>query len=183
MLPSLSDLGTGRIGRYMSYANAMHDEMEKYTEEGHIKINRQIYLKELRSGKWKKGCTKSDEFGKPIIETPEDNDGSCACAIMLHLFSPDEKTSTKKARNALGLSGADCYFIQHCLNDSSLEFSQIADILERTVFRRKLEDLENYQYGAGDILCKVCGHPFSHHPNVKGSEWLTVLCDGLLVKL
>jgi len=147
-----------------------------------VKENRNLYLKELRSDKWKKGCMKSDEKGNPIIETPEDADGTCACAIMIHLFDPTSQTSTRRSREALGLTGNDCYFIQHCLNDSSLSFSQIADILEKTVFR-KVEYLENYQYGAGNILCKICGHPFSHHPNPKGHEYLTALCDGLLVKL
>jgi hypothetical protein len=154
-----------------------------YPYKGIVDLNRRIYLAELRSGKWKKGCMKSDEKGNPIIETPEDNEGTCACAIMLHLFSPEELTSTTRARKALGISGHDCRFIQHCLNDNeNLSFPQIADIIEKTVFR-KVEMLENFIYAGGEMICKICGHPYGKHPNPSNHEYLTAICDGTLVKL
>lgn len=102
-----------------------------------IEQNRALFLNELRSGKYKKGTTRSDEKGNPIISSEEDNNGACACAIMIHLFDPGAKTSTRKAREALGLTGADCRFIQHDLNDSPLTFPQIADRIEREVFTGK----------------------------------------------
>lgn len=33
-----------------------------------------------------------------------------------------------------------------------------------------------------DCLCK-CGKPYWLHKNVEGYEWLTILCNGSLVKL
>jgi hypothetical protein len=101
-----------------------------------IKINRVKYLKALRSGKYKKGCTKSDEKGNPIVETKEDDEGYCACAIMNHLFDPGGRTSTLKAREALGITGKDCGYIQKDLNDSPLSFNEIADKIEIKIFNK-----------------------------------------------
>lgn len=101
-----------------------------------IERNRDRYLRELRSNKYKKGTIKSDYRGLPIIETPEDNDGMCACALMIHLFDPHATTSTLKSRSALGISSKDCMYIQHELNDTTLNFSQIADIIEKEIFNR-----------------------------------------------
>lgn len=83
----------------------------------------------------------------------------------------------------LGLTREDLWFINKCLiGNPKLTLPQVADIFERTIFRN-IADLENYQFGSGDMICKVCGFPFSRHPNPKGHEYLTVICDGLLVKL
>lgn len=98
--------------------------------------NRKLFLNELRSGKYKKGTIRSDEKGNPIIESPEDNDGYCACAIMNHLFDPKGNTSTLKARKALGITGKDCEYIQHDLNDSPLTFNEIADRIEKEIFKK-----------------------------------------------
>lgn len=35
---------------------------------------------------------------------------------------------------------------------------------------------------AGDCICS-CGKHYSRHQNVEGAEWLTILCNGHLVKL
>ena len=155
-------------------------------DQDRIKINRQIYLNELRSGKWKKGCIKSDEKGNPIIETSEDDDGTCACGIMFHLFpKPNGKETMLNARESLGITRQDCDYIQHSLNDTQLTFSEIADILERTVFSTvnpMKEDVEVIRAG-GECICTTCGKDYDHHPTLYGHHWVTVLCDGLLVKL
>lgn len=101
-----------------------------------IEINRDLFLSELRSGKYKKGTTKSDEKGFPVFEKPGDDDGYCACAIMLHLFDPGSVTSMKRSREALGLTVKDCTFIQQDINDSDLTFDQIANRIEKEVFKR-----------------------------------------------
>lgn len=40
----------------------------------------------------------------------------------------------------------------------------------------------NWQRADGDCLCKCC-LPYKMHKNVRGDEWLTILCDLTLVKL
>ena len=65
-----------------------------------VEENREIYLKELRSGKWKKGCIKSD-----VIRA------------------------------------------------------------------------------GGECICQMCHQPYSFHPSLAKHSWVTVLCDGSLVKL
>lgn len=35
----------------------------------------------------------------------------------------------------------------------------------------------------GDCLCPVCNEPYKRHKNIEGIEWLTILCNGDLVKL
>jgi hypothetical protein len=103
-----------------------------------IPQNRQLFLSELRSGKYQKGTIKSDERGRPIIETPEDEQGHCACAIMVHLFgiNPEGKSSMPMVRKALGLRIQDCTYIQQELNDSPLTFDEIADRIEEEIFNR-----------------------------------------------
>lgn len=156
------------------------------SKEDMIKINRTLYLNELRSGKFKKGCIKSDEKGNPIIKTPEDDDGICACGIIYHLFpKPDGKCTMLNARNSLGITRQDCDYIQYCLNDSPIPFPQIADILERTVFSTvdpMKEDVEVMRAG-GECICTTCHRDYDSHPSLPGHNWVTVLCDGRLVKL
>lgn len=41
----------------------------------------------------------------------------------------------------------------------------------------------NWRRASGEVNCSVCGKQCNRHPNVEGYEWLTVLCDGSLVKL
>lgn len=36
---------------------------------------------------------------------------------------------------------------------------------------------------SGDMDCKICGHLYYDHPVYPGHEYLTVLCDGRVVKL
>lgn len=102
-----------------------------------IEANRDQFLEALRSGKYKKGTIRSDEKGYPIIESEEENDGHCACAIMLHEF-PDEfgRESIVIARKALGISRQDCRFIQHEINDTPLSFPAMADRIEVEIFKR-----------------------------------------------
>jgi len=97
--------------------------------------NRKRFLDVLRSGKYPKGTIKSDDKGYPIIESKEDEDGYCACAIMIHEF-PDEngKESILNARKALGLKLSDCRFIQQEINDTPLTFVEMADHIEEKVF-------------------------------------------------
>lgn len=100
-----------------------------------IQANRTKFLSILRTGNYKKGCIRSDENGKPIIETPEDDDGCCTCGIMYHEFpGPNGKLSMLNARTALGITRQDCDFIQQELNDTPLTFPQIADRIEAEVF-------------------------------------------------
>jgi hypothetical protein len=100
-----------------------------------IEHNRKVYLKELRSGKYKKGTILSDEKGNPVFLKEEDKDGSCACAIMHDLFFNYEGTQDhKNFLKALGLTRKQCRYIQQNLNDSDLNFSEIADIIEKQIF-------------------------------------------------
>jgi len=71
-----------------------------HDKQSEIENNRDLFLAELRSGKYKKGTTKSDEKGNPIFDSLEDQEGFCACAIMLHLFDPEAITSTKKSKGS-----------------------------------------------------------------------------------
>jgi hypothetical protein len=135
-MASLGDENSPKI-KVHNFGLAMHEQMRRHLPNYiQIEKNRDRYLMELRSGKYKKGCVKSDEKGNPIIETSEDAEGSCACAIMCHLFSPNENTSTTKARAALGITGKDCTYIQQVLNDSPLTFEEIADRIEKEIFKR-----------------------------------------------
>lgn len=95
-----------------------------------IRFNREQFLSILRTDKYEKGIATSDERGNPIVE----KEGYCVCAIMVHEFGP----SYKDAREALGLSGKDCTYIQRELNDTNLSFIEIADILEQNNFKRCL---------------------------------------------
>jgi len=100
-----------------------------------VAINRADFLAALRSGKYGKGTTRSDERGRPIVESEQDN-GWCACALMHDLFF--EYKGTQNHRNylrALGLTPVQCRYIQQELNDSPLTFPEIADRIEEEVFR------------------------------------------------
>jgi hypothetical protein len=103
-----------------------------------IELNRFDFLNELRTGNHKKGTIKSDEKGHPIIEKPEDADGACACAIMGMMFGQTEsgKISLPQAAKALGIDSKQCRYIQQELNDTSLTFPEIADCIERDVFKQ-----------------------------------------------
>ncbi len=102
---------------------------------GEIQNNRTKFLEVLRSGKYKKGTIKSDDKGYPIIETQED-DGYCACAVMLHEFGEvtNGKFSISKSLKALKLTTKDCRYIQREINDTPLNFIQIANRIEVEVF-------------------------------------------------
>lgn len=97
--------------------------------------NRKLFLQELRSGNHKKGTIRSDERGKPIVES-EDDEGCCACALMVTMFFNDgEKPSEYNYRKSLNLNAIDCRFIQQNINDTPLNFNQIADRIENEVFK------------------------------------------------
>ena len=104
-----------------------------------VKQNRNAFLTELRSGKHKKGTIKSDEItGKPIINSPEENEGCCACALMVTMFFDDgEKPSEYNYRRSLDLTVKDCRYIQQQINDTPLNFNQIADRIEAEVFNKQ----------------------------------------------
>ena len=99
-----------------------------------VEANRSAFLVALRSGDYKKGTTRSDERGRPVVEGEAD-EGHCACALMHDLFF--EYDGVESARNylrALDLTPAQCRFIQRDLNDTPLTFDEIADRIEREVF-------------------------------------------------
>lgn len=94
-----------------------------------IPANRNKFLQVLRSGEYTKGIATSDKkTGKPIVEI----EGYCTCAVMIHEFS--KRFNYKEAREALGLTGEDCAYIQTQLNDTDLTFPEIADRIEKEVF-------------------------------------------------
>jgi hypothetical protein len=98
-----------------------------------IKRNREFFLEELRSGKYEKGTTVSDEKGNPVTDG-EDN-GYCACALMHDLFyNMDGVESDRNYLKALQLTTAQCRYIQKDLNDTLLSFPEIADRIEQEVF-------------------------------------------------
>jgi hypothetical protein len=97
-----------------------------------IQANRNYFLAELRSGKYKKGTTRSDERGRPVLESADDN-GYCACALMHDLFFV---SSHRDYLSALRLTTQQCRFIQQNLNDSPLTFAEIADRIEQEVFNK-----------------------------------------------
>jgi hypothetical protein len=99
-----------------------------------IQHNRKVFLSALRSGEYKKGTTRNDERGRPVIESESDN-GWCACALMHDLFF--DYNGTKHHRNylkALDLTPRQCRYIQQDLNDTPLTFREIADRIEAEVF-------------------------------------------------
>jgi len=99
--------------------------------------NRLLFLSELRSGKYQKGTIKSDEHGKPIIVSEEDNNGYCCCAVMAHLFGqkPNGKLSLPQAIKALGITTKDCKFIQTQINDTPTSLFENADRIEKEIFK------------------------------------------------
>jgi hypothetical protein len=94
---------------------------------------RNLFLKELRSGKYKKGTIKSDSKGNPVFDSEIDKDGYCACAVMAHLFG-GVKVSLPKAVKALQLTAKDCQYIQTQINDTPDSFDVIADRIEKEIF-------------------------------------------------
>lgn len=111
-----------------------------------IEGNRNLFLSEIRSGKYTKGCTKSDETtGKPIFEKESDyaENTACACAIMGNLFGeqPNGKISLPKATKALGLKPTDCRFIQQHINDRKSTLKEDAEIIETLFFNKEKYDL------------------------------------------
>lgn len=113
-----------------------------------IENNRNLFLSELRSGKYTKGCTKSDEkTGNPIFEKEEDfkENTACSCAIMGNLFGEQNngKISLPKATKALGLKSTDCKFIQQEINDRKSTLQEDAEVIETLFFdEEKLEKLK-----------------------------------------
>ncbi|HEX8177878.1 MAG TPA: hypothetical protein VF543_22505 [Pyrinomonadaceae bacterium] len=102
-----------------------------------IDRNRGLFLKELRSGRYKKGTIRSDERGRPVVESDADN-GYCACALMHDLFFDyNGQRSDRNYLLALDLTPVQCRFIQQQLNDSPLTFPEIADRIEREVFNKE----------------------------------------------
>lgn len=103
-----------------------------------ILSNRKKYLEILRSGKYTKGTIKSDDRGNPIIESKEDDEGHCACAIMLHEFGKESKGRFLMSRSmkSLGLKPKDCRYIQEKINDTSANLNTIADRIEKEVFKQ-----------------------------------------------
>lgn len=92
--------------------------------------NRMQFLNALRSDKYVKGVATSDKQGKPVVVV----EGYCACAVMIHELSPI-KMNYREAREALGIKGKDCTYIQTQINDTDLTFHQIADRIEKEIFK------------------------------------------------
>lgn len=44
-------------------------------------------------------------------------------------------------------------------------------------------DADTWFRADGNCLCTVCNEPYKKHKNVESIEWLTILCNGDLVKL
>jgi len=84
--------------------------------------NRQVFLSALRSGEYKKGTIKTDAKGRPIIESIND-EGFCAVGLLDTLFNPS--FTSKRRREALGLTGLEIMKIQQEWNDSSLTFHRL----------------------------------------------------------
>lgn len=100
-----------------------------------VNLNRAAFLKSLREGGWQKGTIKSDSSGRPIFETESDKHGSCVCAIMTQMFGEvDGRLSVPTAAKALGITSATCGFIQREINDTPLNFPEMADRVEAEVF-------------------------------------------------
>ena len=107
---------------------------------------RNIFLAELRSGKYTKGCIKSDErTGWPIFEKESDRaeNTACSCAIMGILFGQTQggKISLPKATKALGLDSKDCRFIQRNINDRHSTLHEDAEIIETLFFNSEKFEL------------------------------------------
>lgn len=47
----------------------------------------------------------------------------------------------------------------------------------------ELGKLEDFNRAGGEIVCEECGLDYNDHANHPVHEWITVLCDGRLVKL
>ena len=90
--------------------------------------NRKIFIAAMRSGEYKKGTTRTTHNGRPIIESIAD-EGYCAVGLMYSLFEPLDR------RVALGLTNRQCSKIQNEWNDSPLTFLEIADLIEKEMFR------------------------------------------------
>jgi len=103
-----------------------------------IEINREAFLHALRCGKYKKGTTRSDERGRPIVESEAD-EGWCACALMHDLFYQYDGTlSGLNYRRALDITAKDCRLIQQQWNDKeNLSFPEIANKIESEIFAKK----------------------------------------------
>ncbi len=59
-------------------------------------------------------------------------------------------------------------------------------ILRKFASRRYvLREIEagDWHRASGEVPCSECDKHYNRHPNVEGFEWLTILCDGSLVKL
>lgn len=118
----------------------------KITKE--ILHNRVDFLWSLRHDPHKKGAMRSDpNTGKPIFDNELQREGGCACGIMTEMFGQIEgkghfgplngKLSFKQAKEALGVTTADCQYIQEQLSDTPLTFPEIADRIEKDVFAKR----------------------------------------------
>jgi len=103
-----------------------------------IQFNRKKFLEILRSGKYTKGTIKSDSLGNPVIESKEDDNGHCICAILIHNFGEEKngKFSITKSMKALGLTSKDCHYMQYEINDTQDDFNTIADRIENEIFKK-----------------------------------------------
>lgn len=124
----------------------------KITKE--ILHNRVDFLWSLRNDPHKKGATRSDpNTGKPIFDNEMQKEGGCACGIMNDMFGADSKDAPNsiftdsskplgklsfyRAKLALGVTTADCQYIQEKLSDTPLTFPEIADRIEAEIFNKR----------------------------------------------
>lgn len=104
-----------------------------------IETNRKAFLEELRSGNRNKGTIQSDPKGNPVFVSETDKDGSCCCGVMAEMFGKTDTTrlSLPKAMKALGLTSADCKYIQTQISDTNTTLAENADRIEKEVFVKK----------------------------------------------
>jgi hypothetical protein len=43
--------------------------------------------------------------------------------------------------------------------------------------------VEGFRRADGNSVCEACSEPYREHPEHPSDRWLTILCDGSLVKL
>jgi len=98
-----------------------------------VQKNRALFLECLRSGRYVKGPIETDSRGRPIDPNAE---GYCAVALAHTLFLNNEKPDSPiPMRKALNLTPQQFTHIQQEWNDSELTFGEIADLVEREMFR------------------------------------------------
>jgi hypothetical protein len=73
---------------------------------------------------------------------------------------------------------------EHRIKELQVEITDLRDRPRRPSKVMVLRTLNgDYVRAAGDVVCGHCGFKYYDHDEVRGYEWLHILCDGRLVKL